>query len=235
MTDFEFLLRIGAALVLGAAIGLERQWRQRMAGLRTNALVAVGAALFVTLTALVDQDASPTRMAAQVVSGIGFLGAGVIMREGLTIRGLNTAATLWCAAAVGVLSGSGAYLFAGLGAAAILLANILLRPLANVVNRCPTRRAEAARYHIVVVCTCESEQHIRTLLLQILNSSAVKLRSLHSEDQDDPRKVEVRAQVSCESDCDRVLEQAVSRLSLESAVSAIRWELVDGDGPEEEE
>jgi putative Mg2+ transporter-C (MgtC) family protein len=83
-------------------IGAERQWRQRMAGLRTNALVAAGAAMFVMLTALTARAADDSfRIAGQVVSGIGFLGAGVILRNGLSITGLNTAATLWCSAAMG--------------------------------------------------------------------------------------------------------------------------------------
>jgi hypothetical protein len=82
-----------------------RQWRNRLAGLRTNTLVALGAASFVVFAALVPGETSPTRVAAQVVSGIGFIGAGLIFGEGLTVRGLNTAATLWCSAAVGLLAG----------------------------------------------------------------------------------------------------------------------------------
>src|ERR1700761_2876399 len=98
---------LGVATLLGACIGFERQWRQRMAGLRTNTLVAIGAASFVIFASLVPGEGSPTRVAAQVVSGIGFLGAGIIVREGFNITGLNTAATLWCSAAVGVLAGEG--------------------------------------------------------------------------------------------------------------------------------
>ena len=100
-------INLAAAVVFGSVIGFERQWRHRLAGLRTNTLVALGAASFVVFEALVSNESSPTRVAAQVVSGIGFLGAGVIFREGLTVRGLNTAATLWCSAAVGVLAGAG--------------------------------------------------------------------------------------------------------------------------------
>src|ERR1700676_4372304 len=100
-------INLAVALGLSAAIGFERQWRNRLAGLRTNPLVALGAASFVTFAALVPGEASPTRVAAQVVSGIGFLGAGLIFREGLSVRGLNTAATPWCFAAVGVLAGDG--------------------------------------------------------------------------------------------------------------------------------
>lgn len=94
-----FTLRVVLALIFGSLIGAERQMRQRMAGLRTNALVATGACLFVAVAEISGDSQGSARIAAQVVSGIGFLGAGVIIREGLNVRGLNTAATLWCSAA----------------------------------------------------------------------------------------------------------------------------------------
>ena len=96
----HFAIRLALALILGAFIGAERQWRQRMAVLRTNALVAAGAGLFVMLSALAARPDDSFRIAGQVVSGIGFLGAGVILRNGLNITGLNTVATLWCSAAI---------------------------------------------------------------------------------------------------------------------------------------
>src|SRR5580704_4199752 len=99
-------LNLIIAVLLGGAIGFERQWRQRLAGLRTNTLVSLGAAIFVVFESQFT-DTSPTQVAAQVVTGIGFLGAGVIWKEGVNVRGLNTAATLWCSAAVGLLAGSG--------------------------------------------------------------------------------------------------------------------------------
>ena len=108
-------ISLGVATLVGASIGFERQWRQRMAGLRTNTLVAIGAASFVIFAGLFPDEGSPTRVAAQVVSGIGFLGAGIIFREGLQVTGLNTAATLWCSAAVGLLAGSGPSAACGAG------------------------------------------------------------------------------------------------------------------------
>jgi putative Mg2+ transporter-C (MgtC) family protein len=122
-------LNLGTAVGLGAIIGFERQWRQRLAGLRTNTLVALGAASFVVYENLFSPEANLTRVAAQVVSGIGFLGAGIIFREGLNVRGLNTAATLWCSAAVGVLAGGGALPYAALAAGMVIVVNLLLQGL----------------------------------------------------------------------------------------------------------
>src|SRR6478609_3870336 len=108
----QFELRLLLALVLGALIGLERQLRNRTAGVRTNALVAMGSALFVLLavklqTNVTGNDESAARIIAQIVSGIGFLGAGVIMKDKLNVSGLNTAATIWCSGAIGCLCGMG--------------------------------------------------------------------------------------------------------------------------------
>ena len=130
----EIAVRLGVAMLFGGLIGFERQWLQRMAGLRTNSLVAVGAAGFVVFSTMVSGDNSPTRMAAQVVSGVGFLGAGVILREGINVTGLNTAATLWCSAAVGALSGAGLYAVAAVGTAVVVGVNVLLRPIGRAVE-----------------------------------------------------------------------------------------------------
>ena len=97
---------LATAFVLGTLIGTERQYRQRTAGLRTNVLVAVGAAAFVDLAQRIAGTTEAVRVISYVVSGIGFLGAGVIMKEGMNVRGLNTAATLWCSAAVGACAGT---------------------------------------------------------------------------------------------------------------------------------
>ena len=114
------------ALLLGAVIGLERQLRHHPAGLHTNALVCMGSATYVLVALLVTQDSSPLRIAAQVVSGVGFICAGVVWHEGATVRGLNTAATIWCTAAVGILAGLNFYLMAILATVVLLAANIAL-------------------------------------------------------------------------------------------------------------
>jgi putative Mg2+ transporter-C (MgtC) family protein len=232
MTTLEAGLRLAAGLGLGAVIGMERQWRARGAGLRTNALVATGAALFVLLSAYgFDADlaggirvADPTRVAAQIVSGIGFLGAGVILRDGLNVRGLNTAATLWCSAAVGALAGAGMYPIAALGTAAVIIANVVLRPLGRGIDRQPTGGDEVATgYRFEAVCAEPAEAHIRALLVQAISGTKFQLRSIRSYNTDANHQVSVVAELTAEQRDDSQLEQAVSRLSLEPAVTAVTW------------
>jgi len=229
MTSTDFILRLSVAFLLGSALGLERQWRQRMAGLRTNTLVATGAALFVMLSVLTPGDASPTRIAAQVVSGIGFLGGGVILREGLTVRGLNTAATLWCAAAIGSLSGAGLLFQAIAGTIAVLVANLVLRPLGYRINQQPLQGTELELcYRCEVICRTQEEAHVRALLLQAVGSEKLRLRSLFSEDLEEmPDRVSVEAELVTQERNDALLEQIVSRLSLEPGVIAIRWRIIE--------
>ncbi len=229
MTWTEFTIRLVVAFLLGSVLGLERQWRQRMAGLRTNTLVATGAALFVMLSVLTPGDSSPTRIAAQVVSGIGFLGGGVILREGLTVRGLNTAATLWCAAAIGSLSGAGLLLHAGTGTVAVLAANLILRPLGYRINQQPLKGTELELcYRCDVVCRAQDETHVRALLLQAVSGGNLQLRSLYSEDlEDKPDRVSVEAELVTQERNDAFLEQIVSRLSLEPGVIASRWRIIE--------
>src|SRR5690349_18844966 len=163
MTTAEMLLRLAAGVGLGALIGIERQYRARMAGLRTNALVAAGATLFVLLSAhgFTGGTADPTRVAAQIVSGIGFLGGGVILREGLTVRGLNTAATLWCSAAVGALAGAGLHLMAVAGTVAVVAVHLVFRPLGRVLDRRPDTGEETpATYTFLAVTRDDDEAHV---------------------------------------------------------------------------
>ncbi|WP_051412014.1 MgtC/SapB family protein [Halonatronum saccharophilum] len=130
----DFITRVLVALIVGVLIGAEREWRGRMAGIRTNALVAVGAALYVLFSMMFPEESSPTRVGSQIVSGVGFLGGGVIIKNGFSVSGLNTAATLWCAAATGVLAGAGFVKEAFIGGIIILISHIILRRLQNKVT-----------------------------------------------------------------------------------------------------
>jgi len=225
MVAQDIALRLGVALLLGSLIGFERQWRQRMAGLRTNALVAIGAAGFVVFSATVAGDNSPTRVAAQVVSGIGFLGAGVILREGINVRGLNTAATLWCSAMVGMFAGAGQLLASAIAGGFVVLTNLLLRPLVRLVNRQPLGAAEVETHYAVELrCRGQEEAHLRALLLQAAASVGLGLRRLTSENLEDSPQVTVSALLVSAARNDAALEQIIGRMSLESYVTAAHWQ-----------
>jgi putative Mg2+ transporter-C (MgtC) family protein len=191
MAFWAFALNTGAALLMGVAIGAERQWRQHTAGLRTNALVALGAALFVGLSALIDREASPTRIAAQVVSELGFLGGGVILREGLNVRGLNTAATIWCSGAVGSLAGAGFPLEALAGTFSVLFIHLGLRPLARWIDaRAKTATDVETVYRLRVECDSAHDAHIRHILLRHVNGhDKLTLQGLATEETENKRTV----------------------------------------------
>ncbi|MDZ5605439.1 MgtC/SapB family protein [Pseudomonas sp. RP23018S] len=225
-----FLLRVATALFLGALIGAERQLRQRLTGLRTNALVSTGACLFVLMTQAVPgmEAADASRVAAYVVSGIGFLGGGVIMRDGLNVRGLNTAATLWCTAAVGVLCSLGLLLEAALGSLVVLCANILLREVAQRLDRQDVVQASEVeqQFEVRVICRAEDEIQVRSLMLHSLSDPELRLQSLHSEDLLTSERLEVRAQLLGGAQAPLQLERMVSRVSLEKGVTSVRWQVL---------
>jgi putative Mg2+ transporter-C (MgtC) family protein len=153
MNTLEFITRLSLALFLGAAIGIERQWRQKSAGLRTNTLVCMGAAAFTLISfALTSQDdgvykGDATRIIGQIVTGIGFLGGGVILREGLNVQGLNTAATIWCSAAVGSLAGVGLFIEATIVSVAIMGTHLVLRPLGIRLNKISFQTQEEGNFY----------------------------------------------------------------------------------------
>jgi putative Mg2+ transporter-C (MgtC) family protein len=133
----EFVMRLAVALIAGLSIGFERQWQHKSAGLRTNALVAVGAAIFVLLSIIITKNGGDvTRIIGQVVTGIGFLCAGIIFKEGFSVHGLTTASTVWCCAAIGSLAAAGYYIETAVATASVLAINIILRPIDNwLTNR----------------------------------------------------------------------------------------------------
>lgn len=215
-------LILSSAFLLGGLIGFERQWRQRLAGLRTNTLVALGAAIFVMFAGLFPGEASPTRIAAQIVSGIGFLGAGIIFKEGLNVRGLNTAATLWCSAAVGVLCGAGFFAQATIATMFIIAVNALLRPLVHLMDRHPHHAPLESNYDISIGCRGEAEAHVRALLLRDLGT-VLHIRELESTNIGETDLVNVCAKVYATVRQDRLIEHIIGRLSLEPMVTSARW------------
>jgi len=225
MTILAFVLRLGAALLMGVCVGLERQWRQRMAGTRTNALVAAGAAAFVMCGFMVrDNSRGEAQIVSYVVSGIGFLGAGVIFKDAGSVRGLNTAATIWCSAAIGAISGLGNPLNALILTAAVLCTNIVLRPLAYRLY--PAQAAgeeQEVTYGFELICNPDGEAHMRALLLQAMSRSSLTLTALRSEDIEGTPRMKVTAQIKGLGRQDEALEQLVVRMCLEAGVSSVSW------------
>lgn len=238
MTWVDFIIRLLLALILGAAIGIERQWRRTRSVLKTNVLVALGSAMFVMMSSMVPGEASPTRVAAQVVSGVGFLGGGVILREGASVRGLNTAATLWCSAAIGTFVGTGLLFQAYFGTLAVVGANLLLRPLVQWFQELDTQLIThtklEARYCCYVVCFTADEANVRALLLDQVEDSKLTLIALSSKNLDlknldDSTQIEVKADFISQGRSYVLLEQLVALLKSKVKVSAVRWELVSDD------
>lgn len=219
------MLNMFCALVLGAVIGSERQLRGRMAGLRTNALVALGAAGFVTFAALFPDDINPTRVAAQVVSGIGFLGAGIIFRDGFSIQGVNTAATLWCSAAVGLISGTGHLPYAAALTLLVVFTNLGLRP---VVRRLKASMAQTPAkepvYELRVSCLHVDEADMRAALVRSLAEQGLGLGQIAYRPEE--RAVEIIARVSG-PEAVRKLEQAVAQVSLMPRLLAASWQIAE--------
>jgi putative Mg2+ transporter-C (MgtC) family protein len=204
---------------------LERQWRQRMAGTRTNALVSAGASAFVMCAFMVrDTSRSEAQIVSYVVSGVGFLGAGVIFKDAGSVRGLNTAATIWCSAAIGAISGLGQPLHALVVAGAVLIANVILRPLAYKLHPAQAvGEEEEVTYGFELACRQEDEAHMRALLLQAMSRSSLVLTALRSQDIEGTPKMQVTAQIKSLGRQDDALEQLVVRLSLEAGVSSVSW------------
>jgi putative Mg2+ transporter-C (MgtC) family protein len=227
MTILQFVLRLSLALLFGAIIGTERQWRQRMAGLRTNTLVSLGAALFISLAIRISGDA-PSRVASYVVSGIGFLGAGVIMKDGSNVKGLNTAATLWCSAAIGLLAGMGFIPEAAISTAFVVLVHLVLRPVGDKLGSLPLNKNEIQQlgYIFTIKCRQEIENHTRVLLMQYLgNDEQLLLRSMRSADNEDPAFATITAELLTAGNQDLRIEKIAGRLTVEQGITEVSWKI----------
>lgn len=219
----DTLMSLVTAFVLGGVIGFERQYRQRTAGLRTNVLVAVGAAVFVDMANRLQGHEGAVHVVAYVVSGIGFLGAGAIMRGDGSVRGLNTAATLWGSAAVGAAAGADLILEAALATAFVLAANTLLRPIVNTMNRQPLDVESAEVTNTVYVIAERGQQKlVMARLEQELERSSYPTSdlNLHAFGQDE---VEIEATLAATSVDGEELDAVVQRIATLSAVRQAFW------------
>lgn len=226
----SFILYIALALVLGMCIGLERQLRQRATGLRTNALVALGAAIFMAMACKIGGTAE-ARVLSYIISGIGFLGAGVIIKDGASVRGLNTAATLWCTAAIGAFCGLGYVYEPIIGTIFIIAIHLFMRPLSTRLMKTKvfvTTECEELHYKFVACCKESVENHIRVLFVQYLsNNNGLLLSSLSSRDAEVSGLAIIEADIISLSKQDATIEKIASFLTLENGVSSVKWESCD--------
>lgn len=227
MLFVDFIIRLLSAVFLGFIIGLERQYRQTLAGIRTNVLVCIGACLFVMYASIVGSTDS-TRIAGQVVTGVGFLGGGVILREGFNVRGLNTAATLWCTASVGVLCSTGHILFATTAALIIVFANIVLRPIAKKMFSSKNTNDDKDEYTYLITIKCleDIEFTVRSSLMQMVNNEKILLRYLESSETENDTKVRIKAELVSIEKSDMIIERIVGVLSLEVGITSIGWKVL---------
>lgn len=214
---------LAAAFAFGTLIGVERQYRQRSAGLRTNVLVAVGAAAFVDFGIRLTGPES-TQVMAYVVSGIGFLGAGAIMKEGLNVSGLNTAATLWCSAAVGAAAGAGLVAESGLLTLFVIAGNTLLRPLVNRINRIPINEETGeATFEVRLSTSPHAADEARDALIEALENANYPVANVEADERGD-ETVEMVATLVPTSVVPEELDAVVEALEKLPGVEHATWE-----------
>lgn len=217
MEYLYFLMRITICFALGITIGIERQWRRRIAGIRTITLVCLGAFLFVSVSTLTAAN-DVTRIAAQVVSGIGFLGAGVILKDGTNIKGLNTAATLWCSASIGTLCALGLIVEAIIGVLYILLTNILLRFISRKMLK-KNSKIQTDCYYLTILCDDNKEMIIKNLLIQKLKSQQSSIKSFVTKKVEDQINIEAKLEVV--SNSVDSMDTIINKLCLEPGVYSV--------------
>jgi putative Mg2+ transporter-C (MgtC) family protein len=228
--DFlDSFISLVVAFVLGTLIGAERQYRQRSGGLRTNVLVAVGAAAFVDIGQHINGNPGAVQVIAYVVSGVGFLGAGVIMKEGGNVWGLNTAATLWCSAAVGACAGADLAAEAVMLTAFVLAGNTLLRPLVNAINRVPiTEGGTEAIYEVRLIVADDRVDEGRELMETLLSEASYPFREIETTGRDDGTSELTATLVGTEAD-PRELDEVVAQLNGAPVTRRAGWSLRTGE------
>lgn len=225
MDIIEFATRILLSLVLGFLIGLERQLTGHIAGIRINVLICIGTSFF-TLFPLILGSAEVFRVGSSIISGVGFLCSGVIFKHSGTVRGMNTAATLWCTAAVGILASTGKYAISIAAAGVLILSNLLLRPLARKISPIADNDESGQQYRISVLCNESIEQDIRILLIKSNVCKTLYLSNLESGDAVGD-KVEIIAEFySSGKPKNNVLENIVEKILVVPEVIRAGWEVL---------
>ena len=229
-----FSLHLFAAAVLGAIIGLERQWTRHQAGILTNVIVCIGSYAFTAFSFLTfNGGVDITRVASGIVSGIGFLGAGLILREGSNIRGLNTAATVWATSAVGILCCIKNLEYAILVGVVIVIVHLVLHPVSDYISKLrkydknEKKKNKEAYYRISVVCPEEAELEVRKNIMSIIkNEPDVLLHTLEStESRSDEHNKKIRAHISTKTDNDALVENLITKVGKNEEIVSAGWKV----------
>lgn len=226
MNYIEITFHILLAMILGLSIGLERQLTNHAAGIRINVLICMGTCFF-TLFPMLNGSKEVYRVTSSIISGVGFLCSGVIFKENGSVRGINTAATLWCSAAIGILATYENYALSVIATMLLIASNLILRPLALRINPLITSDETDKLYRISVTCLEEAEPEIRQLLITNSNmSKSLFLSNLESGDVIGD-KVEVIAEFcSMGKPKIHVLENMVGKTLKNPHVIRAGWEVI---------
>ena len=223
MEYLYFFIRISICFVLSIIVGIERQYRRKTAGVRTITLVGLGAFLFTSISYQLEVN-DITRIAAQVISGIGFLGAGVILRAGEKVKGLNTAATLWCSAAIGTLIALNLVIEAIIGVIYILISNILLRFLSIKMKKRSINKNKES-YTLMVTCSKEKENSIRNIIIEGFKINKVMIRSFLIKEENNQTIINLT--IENEHIESNKVSETINELCLEIGVISIEYNLVN--------
>ena len=230
-TALGFSLRLVTAILLGFAVGLERQWTKHQAGILTNVIVCLGAYAYTAFSYIASgENTDTTRIAAQVVSGIGFLGAGLIIRDGANIRGLATAATIWATAAIGILCTVDNILYAVVVALSIVFLHLVLHPLSNHIDKLRNYNKDKESniecfYKISIKCSDDFETDIRSHLVKtIREKNGVLLHNLESSEIDEG-SVKIRAYVSTAKKNNDLVESILAHIGKDKGIISAGWKI----------
>lgn len=229
-----FLIRMMIAILLGALIGTERQLTKHYTGIITTIIVCMGSFAFASFAFLVgDANRDTTRIAAQIVSGIGFLGAGVILSDGTKVKGINTAATVWASAAVGILCCVDKIWFAVAVALAILITHLVLHPVTEYIDKKQrydkkkSQKAEETFYRISIICDEDHAPEIKEKLIKkIRETENVLLRKLQTGGQTDGN-VKVKADISTKVKDNELVESLIVYLGTNNDIISAGWKNSD--------
>ncbi len=229
-----FLIRMMIAILLGALIGTERQLTKHYTGIITTIIVCMGSFAFASFAFLVgDANRDTTRIAAQIVSGIGFLGAGVILSDGTKVKGINTAATVWASAAVGILCCIDKIWFAVAVALAILITHLVLHPVTEYIDKKQrydkkkSQKAEETFYRISIICDEDHAPEIKEKLIKkIRETDNVLLRKLQTGGQTDGN-VKVKADISTKVKDNELVESLIVYLGTNNDIISAGWKNSD--------